>query len=306
MAAAAVLAWSALLGGCNDAGKQVHPAHQRLQAPANTISIFQLAGRLKLRIAGNNRNFAHLVRPPNSVTIFPEPGAAIFVNGARLGCRGPILATDSTIFIPDSAEWLIGAALRPDPPPPPPRPSVPERPGAVVVLDPGHGGRDPGAIACNGMFEKDVVLPVTLMVRRQLQRGKVRVVMTRSTDRFVELERRAEIATQARADLFVAIHADWLPDAGMRGHTVYVTHGASTRALAAAHRVDRHLGRAGIRSRGVRRANYRVLVRTTCPAVLVEIGCLSNRFEARRLSGDAHRRAVAQAVAAAILEYLGE
>jgi len=305
-AVAAVLAWSVLLAGCEPAKKQVHPAHQRLEAPPNTISVFQLAGRLKLEVASNSASFAHLMRPPNSVTIFPDPGGAIFVNGGRLLCQGQILVTDSTIFVPDSAEQVIREALRPDPPPPPPppRPSEPEKPPPVVVLDPGHGGHDPGAIACNGVFEKDVVLPVALMVSRQLQQNNLRVVMTRSTDRFVELERRAEIANAAQADLFVSIHADWLPDPGLHGHTVYVAHGASPRTLAAAQRLDRHLATTGTSSRGVRAANYRVLVRTTCPAMLVELGCLSHRLEARRLSSEDHRRAAAEAIATAIVEHL--
>lgn len=302
--AAAVLA-AAAVGGCNSTPEPLHPAHQRLQAPPKTISVFQLAGRLNLKVVANRRTFAHLAGPGNSVTIFPQPGAAVFVNGIRLPCRGPILASDSTIFVPVSAEWLIRPVLRPEPPPPEVRPDEPQQPRPVVVIDPGHGGRDPGAIACNGLFEKDVVLPVALMVRRRLQ-GGAHVIMTRQTDCFVELERRAEIANEARAGLFVSIHADSAGNAGARGHTLYVARGASSRSLAAAERVDRSLHGATRHSRGVRRANYRVLVRTTCPAILVEIGYLSNRFEARRLAGADHQRAVAHAIAAGILEFLGD
>jgi len=94
-----------------------------------------------------------------------------------------------------------------------------------VVLDPGHGGRDPGAIACNGLFEEDVVLPVALEVRRRLLERGVKVVMTRSDDRFVELDRRAEIADAAGADLFVSIHADWAPSRLANGHIAYVAGG---------------------------------------------------------------------------------
>ena len=172
------------------------------------------------------------------------------------------------------------------------------------MIDPGHGGKDPGAIGVNGVFEKDVVLAVALIVRRRLASRNVRVVMTRADDRFIELNRRAEIANEARADLFVSIHADAAPNRRAHGHTLYVAPDASTRSRAAAERLDRRLTRAGIHSRGVRRADFRVLVRTTCPAVLVETGYLSNRWEATRLANADHQRAVAEAIADAVSECL--
>jgi N-acetylmuramoyl-L-alanine amidase len=92
----------------------------------------------------------------------------------------------------------------------------------VVVLDPGHGGIDPGAISPSGLYEKDVVLATAWRLAWLLAAsGRFRVVLTRSDDRFVPLHRRVAIARAARADLFVSIHADALPNPAMRGLSVF-------------------------------------------------------------------------------------
>ena len=299
---ATTLAAAALPAGCARPG-EINPQHQTIAAPADSISVYQLAGRLELRVARNSRTFALLRGPANSVTVYPAPGAAVYVNGQPLRFSGRIVAADSTIFVPEPLASLVRRCLRPRPAPPAPAVRPPQK-CHVVVLDPGHGGRDPGAIACNGMFEKDVVLPTTLMVRQHLRQRGVKVVLTRSEDVFIDLERRAEIANEAECDLFVSIHADWCPRPWVQGHTVYVSRSASPESLEAAKRVDRQMGMAGISSRGVRRANYRVLVRTTCPAMLVEMGYLSNRAEARRLSTASHRGRIAKAIAAGIVGFL--
>jgi len=92
----------------------------------------------------------------------------------------------------------------------------------VVVLDPGHGGVDPGTVALSGRFEKHLVLSYALEVRRQLQaRGGYTVIMTRETDVFLPLRERVRIAHEAAADLFISIHADSIADRGIRGGAVY-------------------------------------------------------------------------------------
>jgi N-acetylmuramoyl-L-alanine amidase len=94
----------------------------------------------------------------------------------------------------------------------------------LVVLDPGHGGRDPGATSSyNGRKEKDVVLALTAAIRDALAAsGRVRVAMTREDDRFIVLRERYEIARRMKASLFVSIHADAAPaNDGARGATIY-------------------------------------------------------------------------------------
>ncbi len=92
----------------------------------------------------------------------------------------------------------------------------------LVMLDPGHGGKDPGAIGVSGTFEKHISLTAALELKRLLEtRGHYRVAVTRATDVFIPLEQRVEIAQRQGAALFVSMHADALPQHDIRGASVY-------------------------------------------------------------------------------------
>ncbi|WP_164908809.1 N-acetylmuramoyl-L-alanine amidase [Candidatus Velamenicoccus archaeovorus] len=111
------------------------------------------------------------------------------------------------------------------------------RPVRVVVLDPGHGGKDPGAIGKNGLREKDVVLDVAKKVQKELQRCGVVVYLTRDDDRFIPLAERPKIAGSKKADIFVSIHANATRSRWIEGFEVYYLSTAvddNARALAAA------------------------------------------------------------------------
>jgi len=98
----------------------------------------------------------------------------------------------------------------------------PVRGVTTVVIDPGHGGVDPGAISPNGVYEKNVVLATASELARELAaRRSYRVVLTRSTDEFLPLRERVARARTWRANLFLSIHADALPDTEMRGLSVF-------------------------------------------------------------------------------------
>lgn len=95
-------------------------------------------------------------------------------------------------------------------------------PRRLVMLDPGHGGKDPGAIGVSGIYEKHVALATAFELKRQLEAGgRYRVLLTRSRDVFVPLEHRVELADRHRAMLFVSMHADALTDRRVRGASVY-------------------------------------------------------------------------------------
>lgn len=114
---------------------------------------------------------------------------------------------------------------------PAPRAAVPAAPSAqaprrterpVIVLDPGHGGVDPGAIGIGGTHEKDITLAMAREIRRQLEAtGKYRVVLTRDQDVFIRLRDRIAIARQQSADLFISIHADSMGNRETRGASIY-------------------------------------------------------------------------------------
>jgi N-acetylmuramoyl-L-alanine amidase len=104
----------------------------------------------------------------------------------------------------------------------------------LVVIDAGHGGKDVGAISVNGDYEKDVTLAIARAAAQRLERGgKIRVRLTRDDDRFIPLGGRVAIARQARADLFVSIHADSAPNVDARGASVYTVSAVASDAVAA-------------------------------------------------------------------------
>jgi len=116
------------------------------------------------------------------------------------------------------------AVLRKPPPPPP-----------LVVLDPGHGGKDPGAIGVSGTYEKHIAIAAADEVRRQLLRGGAcRVEVTRARDVFVPLEGRVAFAQRRGAALFVSLHADAVGDPGVRGASVYTLSDTASDAQSAA------------------------------------------------------------------------
>lgn len=105
----------------------------------------------------------------------------------------------------------------------------------VVVLDPGHGGKDPGGIGVSGVYEKTLTLATAREVRRELGRlGPYRVILTRNSDRFVRLRERVAIARRAKAELFVSIHADTRATIETRGASVYTLSERASDAEAAA------------------------------------------------------------------------
>jgi N-acetylmuramoyl-L-alanine amidase len=207
----------------------------------------------------------------------------------------PILSTRAPKIVPP--------VPRPEPAPvPAPAPSVSGTSlrGATIVVDPGHGGDDPGTLGRGSVPEKTINLDIGRKVARALRERGANVVMSRSTDRFITLDGRAALADQSHADLFVAIHSDSARRSSATGMTVYVARNASGESRRAAQRISAALQHAGLDVRGVQTAGYRVLVGHSRPAVLIECGFLSNYSEARLLSTDSYRARVAHAIAEGI------
>lgn len=182
------------------------------------------------------------------------------------------------------------------------RPSVPKG-SILVVIDPGHGGKDPGTLGRGGVKEKDIVLPISQMVADILRRQGVSILMTRNSDYFVSLKGRTDMANRANAHLFVSIHANAInlsrPDVnGLE--TYYYQSGKQLADII--HR--NFLNSVNIRDRRVRRARFYVLRNTRMPSVLVEVGFLTGAEDAPRLKNANHRRQVAEAIARGIIEYI--
>lgn len=115
---------------------------------------------------------------------------------------------------------IVPVAVPVAPPAPPRVAPVPEKP--LVVLDPGHGGIDPGAIGVGGVYEKDITLAMARELKRQLESsGRYRVQMTRDKDVFIRLRDRVAMARDADADLFLSLHADSIGTNSVRGLSIY-------------------------------------------------------------------------------------
>ena len=170
----------------------------------------------------------------------------------------------------------------------------------TVVLDPGHGGFDKGGVPGMRLVEKNFTLDVAGRVRSMLQAAGIRTVMTRSTDTFVELRDRCAIANRQPGAVFVSIHFNAAPREGASGIETYYYRGPASASLAAA--IHRELVRSsGAPDRGVRTCRYYVLRNTRIPAVLAELGFLTNRAEGARITSIAYREKLAQGIARALI-----
>ena len=128
----------------------------------------------------------------------------------------PVVETAQSPAAPTDAAALPAAA--PDRPPRTPRADG----KVVVVVDPGHGGVDPGALGISGIYEKNLTLAMARELKTQLERsGRYKVHLTRDRDVFIRLRERVAIARQYNADLFISLHADSVPNSQLRGLSVY-------------------------------------------------------------------------------------
>ncbi len=189
---------------------------------------------------------------------------------------------------------------RTQPAPPPNFPVSNSR--VVVMIDPGHGGSDPGAVGVGGIRETDVVLSISYEVAQILQQNGVQAVMTRSDDRTVELEPRVAMANRTNATLFVSIHANAATNPAASGlETYYYSSGYRL-----AQYIQNNIVGAfpQLPNRGVKQARFYVLRNTAMPSALVETGFVTNINDAYMLADPGQRSRMAQAIAQGILQYI--
>jgi len=220
------------------------------------------------------------------------------------------------------------------------------RPGYHVVIDAGHGGKDPGAMSRIGTQEKDITLDISRKLKQVLEAKGFKVTMTRDRDVFIPLEGRTEIATRAKADLFVSIHANSSPSRSIDGLEVYslrdleISEKHDPQRLKNQRTMYRSLSMqsnspslegiindmlynykisesqilasyvnkgvsigARVNSRGVKRAGFHVLRNTLVPAVLVEVGFLTNTQEEAQLRNPLYRQRLADSIAASLVSF---
>jgi N-acetylmuramoyl-L-alanine amidase len=216
---------------------------------------------------------------------------------------------------------------------------------ATVVLDPGHGGSNPGAQgAVPDLREKHLTLTLATLVAAKLRDKGIDVTMTRTTDRTLTLRQRVDTANKLAADLFVSIHANASPTRTQRGFETFVLTARGVDVDGRALRSDSTTPRPGVDSeialvlddvergssqweaaelaarmqkglratrgdagdRGVRQDAHHVLLGATMPAVLVEVGFIDHPIEGKQLADAATQGALADAIATAIEDQLAE
>ncbi len=216
----------------------------------------------------------------------------------------------------------------------------------TVVVDAGHGGRDPGAIGVGGLREKDVTLRLSRALGKRLSDQGFRVVYTRTDDRSLTLEERTAIAESVDGDLFVSVHANASPRRSVHGvETYYLDENHERHAMNLAARENGvpkgdvnvlqqtlaklHLQEVSPQSRrlamavqkamvkgfphgqrpvdlGVKKGPFYVLFLSNMPAILVETGFLTHKGEARRLRDDAYLEVMARQIAVGVADYRGQ
>ncbi len=198
---------------------------------------------------------------------------------------------------------------------------------ATIVLDPGHGGSDSGAIGHRRVYEKKAVLDIAKRTRDLLKAQGLSVRLTREHDYFVPLSKRSTLARQWGADLFVSIHFNASANSSVSGIETFVCSSpgfASTMGSREdprtymGNRFDKkntllgyylHRGmlkQAKAIDRGIKHARFEVLRNAPCPAVLLECGFITNKGEAAKVIGREHRAALAKGIANGIMSYIAK
>lgn len=181
--------------------------------------------------------------------------------------------------------------------------------GKVIVVDPGHGGSNPGAVA-NNTRESDNNLAVGLKLQALLTQAGAKVIMTRDMDRTVaregstlgqELQARVDLAETNHADIFVSIHSNENPDSNVAGAMTFYSSGKSPDLATEVQ--SALIKETGAVDKGTSTATYYVLRNTTMPGILVEMGFVSNQAEAARLQNDAYRGSIARGIFNGIVKY---
>jgi N-acetylmuramoyl-L-alanine amidase len=175
----------------------------------------------------------------------------------------------------------------------------------IVAIDPGHGGRDPGAVGVGGLEEAEVVLSISERVSALLQQQGVQTVLTRRDDREIDLAPRVSTAENARADLLVSIHANSVSAERSEVNGVETYFHASSTSQQLAQTIQSNLVAAtGMVNRGVKEARLYMLTQTSMPAALVEVGFVTGRDDSQRLRNPSSQAQIAEGIARGILQFI--
>jgi N-acetylmuramoyl-L-alanine amidase len=183
----------------------------------------------------------------------------------------------------------------------------------IVIIDPGHGGKDFGAIGLNGTMEKDIVLSIAkAMVRLNTNtKSDFEIYLTRYNDTLISLSDRTRLAKTLKADLFISLHCNQSENPNPRGVEVYVNAKGGNflrESILLAYNLEKQIKtKLGFESRGVKYAGFQVLRDNGInrKVILLEIGFLSQTDEANYLSKEESQYAIALNILQSIIKFLG-
>jgi N-acetylmuramoyl-L-alanine amidase len=293
-------------------------AGQSLAAPKDLIPLTDLAARYRFPPASITPSTLQW-RNPYATLSFQTGSRRLTFNNRIFWLNGAVTGNGKQWCISRAdADGVIAPLLHA-------RNTLKHQGYSLVILDPGHGGSDPGTIGPRRLYEKKVVLDIAKRVRRKLNASNVAVRMTRRRDKTLTLQDRPKLATSWGADAFVSIHANSAASkmaSGIETFVMPVTGFPSTTSSKPDNRCyagnkndaantvlgglvqQGVLAKTGAPDRGVKRGRFAVLRAVNCPAALVEVGFLSNPKEASQLATAAYRDRVAEGIAQGILTYL--
>jgi N-acetylmuramoyl-L-alanine amidase len=252
---------------------------------------------------------------------FTTDSAVASVNGVNVWLSFPVVESAGVPYV-SYLDWQTTLQ---------PLLSASSGPGSIhlVVIDPGHGGRDTGN-RCGGENEKKYTILLALELRDQLKKAGIKAVLTRTTDTYVDLDDRPAMARALGADLFISLHFNASEEdprdvQGIETYCLTPVGASSTNSrgegagspatdgnhnnaknLRLAYAIHRSLTRTlGVEDRGVRRARFEVLRDATVPAILIEGGYMSHPQEGRKIFSAAYRKQMAHAIVNGILAYQG-
>ncbi len=175
--------------------------------------------------------------------------------------------------------------------------------GKKIVLDPGHGGSDPGAQAL-GLVEKELNLDIALRTKNLLESAGFSVVMTRTTDVFVSLAGRAEIANSSNADIFISIHGNSFNGATQGVETFWYGKYEKANSMRLAHALQNNVvSKMNMSYRRVAEGNFHVIRETKVPSALLEVGFIDNPSDAAKLKQSKYRQLAAEGIMLGALDY---
>lgn len=266
-----------------------------------------------------------IYRSRTATVIFEAGSRRVVVNGVSVYLNQSVLkGAGNWVISPVDAVDTIGAMLLPSR-------ALRRADTAMVVLDPGHGGNDPGANGGPSREEKNFTLDIAKRVRQHLRESRITVMMTRDRDATMTLDERCWRCDRYGGDVFVSIHLNSSRDHAISGVETYIVpapgypttaenerhvipsgHNANcpgnqfdgANAVLAQFLQRGVLAHTGALDRGIRRARFYVIRNARCPAALVECGFLSNAREDGKLSDAAYRDRIAEGLCRGILTYL--